>query len=224
MKIFDIKKIQQIIDVEQNLEEIIETQKQTFIDFTSGIFEVPLPMQLSFPNLHGDCHVKAGFKNHGDIFVIKVASGFYNNHVLGLPTGDGALLIFSQKTGLIEAILYDGGWLTTLRTAIAGLIAISITPWEIKNIGIIGTGSLALLMHAIIKKQYPTSHLNIYGRNANKAYSICNNVCTSIPELLAKSDLVISTTASTEVIIHSSDLQGPKHIIALGADDINKRE
>lgn len=46
MKIFDIKKIQQVINQEQDLEEIIETQKQAFIDFTSGLFEVPLPMQL----------------------------------------------------------------------------------------------------------------------------------------------------------------------------------
>ncbi|MCX7343744.1 MAG: hypothetical protein NT128_06350 [Proteobacteria bacterium] len=74
MKIFDIKKIQQVINQEQDLEEIIETQKQAFIDFTSGLFEVPLPMQLSFPNQQGDCHVKAGFKKQGNIFVIKVAN------------------------------------------------------------------------------------------------------------------------------------------------------
>ena len=123
MQIFDIHQIQKAIDLNEDLEALIKNQSQAFIDFSAKGYDVPLPMHLSFPANSGDCHIKAGFRKDSAVFVIKVASGFYHNSAAGLPSSDGAILVFSQKTGLLLSILYDGGWLTTMRTAIAGIIA-----------------------------------------------------------------------------------------------------
>src|SRR5947208_660843 len=137
MKVFDINQIQQAIDLDKDLEALIKNQSQAFIDFSAEGYEVPLPMHLSFPANSGDCHIKAGFRKEGEVFVMKVVSGFYHNPAVGLPSSDGAMLVFSQETGVLLSILYDGGWLTTLRTALAGIVAASVTPWEVTNIGII---------------------------------------------------------------------------------------
>lgn len=225
--IFDLQKIKQNISLDQDLELLIKSQKAAFIDFSNGQYQIPFPLQLSFPENSGDCHVKAGFRNNGETFAIKVASGFYNNSEIGLPHSGGAILIMSQKTGLLQTILLDEGYLTTLRTALAALVALSTTPWDIKNIGIIGTGSLANLIQILIKKQHNKANLRIFGRNLNKAYKIADEnvqVCPSVSQLVSQSDIVISTTASMEPIIMASDISGKKHIIALGADDEYKQE
>jgi len=227
MKVFDLSQIQKSMDLDGDLRALIAGQKQAFMDFSSGCYEVPLPMQLNFPEYKGDCHIKAGFKKGGGVFVIKVASGFYENAALGLPTSDGVVLVFSQTTGALLAILSDRGWLTTLRTAIAALIAAEVTPWDIKNIGIIGTGALACLLQRLIKKQYPDANFRLYGRDLKKAQNIAITgveVCASPSSLIRASDLVVSTTAATKAIIQDADILGKKHIIALGADAPSKQE
>ena len=55
--------------------------------------------------------------------MIKIASGFYDNPSMGLPSSNGMMLAFSSKTGMLEAILRDEGWLTDMRTAIGGATA-----------------------------------------------------------------------------------------------------
>ena len=71
----------------------------------------------------GEVHIKYGYLQGDDYYVIKVASGFYENPQLGLPSSNGMLLLFSQQTGQPEAILLDEGHLTNIRTAVAGAIA-----------------------------------------------------------------------------------------------------
>lgn len=225
--IYDIKQITKALDIEQNLEKLLQIQKQAFIDFSSNLYEVPIPMQLKFHEFTGDCHVKSGFKKDDDLFVIKVATGFYKNTELGLPSGDGALLLMSQKTGLLQAILCDGGYLTTLRTALAAMVAAKITPWDIRCIGIVGTGKLASQLLYILQKQFPLAQICLWGRNVNKAKTFADEniiICNFIDELCALSDVIITTTASTEPVISTHAIGGRKHIIALGADDIDKQE
>lgn len=227
MKLITLQDIQKVIDLEQDLESLIKNQRQAFIDFSNKLYTTPLPMHLCFPYYLGDCHIKAGYKQDNTIFVIKIASGFYGNTIAEIPSSDGVILVFSQKTGELLNILYDKGWLTTLRTAIAGIIAISVTPWEIRNIGIIGTGALACLLQRLVKQRYKHACIRIWGRNLSKTKKIAEQgtiVCTRLEELLTQSNVVISATASTTAIIKDTDLSGQNHIIALGADDIHKQE
>lgn len=41
---------------------------------------------------------------------------------MGLPNGNGMMLVFNQKTGQPIAILQDEAYLTDVRTAVAGAI------------------------------------------------------------------------------------------------------
>jgi hypothetical protein len=79
MKIYDVDQIKKVINLDLSLKELINSQRQAFIDFSSGLYDVPIPMQLSFQEKVGDCHIKAGFKRNDDTFIIKVATGFYQN-------------------------------------------------------------------------------------------------------------------------------------------------
>lgn len=60
MKIYNADQIKGIINLEQDLESLIKGQKQEFIYFSSGIYNVLSPMQLSFQRETGDCHIILG--------------------------------------------------------------------------------------------------------------------------------------------------------------------
>jgi len=229
MRIYTQQDVRDIIDLKRDLKALVTSQRQAFIDFTQNLIHMPIPLQMSFAKELGDCHIKAGFKEDDDIFIVKIATGFYQNISKNLPAGDGVVLIFSQKTGLVQAILCDGGFLTTLRTALAASIAAEVTPWKIKRIGIIGTGQLASQTLTIMKLLYPHAVFGIWGRDVNKARSITEvhvnvQIHDSIKDLMSHGDIIITTTASTRPIIDVTHITGPTHIIALGADEVAKQE
>lgn len=227
MNIINLQQIQKIINLDSDLDSLIKNQKQAFIDFSNKLYEVPLPLHLHFPSHSGDCHIKAGYKQTNNIYVIKIASGVYRSTIAEGSSSDGVILVFSQKTGELLNILCDKGWLTKVRTAIAGLVAASITPWKVKNIGIIGTGSLALLLQRLVKQHYKNAQVYIWGRNPQKSTQIAQHgtfICAELKELLVQSDAIMSATASTTALIQEADISGKTHIIALGADDIHKQE
>jgi hypothetical protein len=63
--------------------------------------------------------VKTAYIPGFDGFAIKVSPGFFDNPKLGLPSLNGLMILFSAKTGLVEALFLDNGYLTDIRTAAA---------------------------------------------------------------------------------------------------------
>ncbi len=55
--------------------------------------------------------------------MIKVATGFASNTAVGLSTGDGATIVLDPRTGHLQTVLMDRGWLTDVRTAAAVAVA-----------------------------------------------------------------------------------------------------
>lgn len=229
MNIFTLPQIQQAINLTRDLPALIRNQQQAFIDFSAGLITLPLPLHLNFTNPPGDCHVKAGVRVNDEQFVVKIATGFYNNINVGLPPVDGAILLFSVATGALQAILCDAGYLTLLRTALAACVAAQITPFAIQNIGIVGTGGVASLTVQLMQMLYPQASISIWGRDKTKAQLLTAQnpeleIASSITGLFNNADLIITTTASTQAIIYARDVHKQVHIIALGADEPAKQE
>lgn len=217
MKIIDFIDIQRIINNIDNFDDLINLQKSAFIDFSNGIYDVPAPMQFIFPSAKSDCHIKGAFRRGGSKLYIKIANGG--------PFGcDGAIFVFSVNSGKLDTILCDKGLLTTLRTAIAGMIVTEFAPGNIENIGIIGSGNLAAQIHHLAKRKYPQSNILLYARNHQKALSITESVCMDIQELVEKCSIIFTATSSIHPIIYNIPKQSNKIIIALGSDDAHKSE
>ena len=75
--------------------------EEGFVAYSRGRAVVPPVGELVFDDPPGDVHIKYGYIKGGDVYVIKIASGFYDNPKLGLPSGDGLMLVFGQKTGVL---------------------------------------------------------------------------------------------------------------------------
>lgn len=108
--------------------------------------DVMLPpiLRIDVPENHGEVDVKTAYIRGLDSFAIKIAAGFFDNRLLGLPTGSGRMVLINAKTGNPLAILLDNGYLTDVRTGLAGAIAANhLAPKKIKMAGVIGSGMQA---------------------------------------------------------------------------------
>ena len=101
--------------------DIVAAMEEGFIAYSNGKTVVPPVGELLFDEPKGDVHIKYGYIRNDDFYVIKIASGFYDNPKLGLPSSQGMMLVFNQKTGQAVAVLLDEGYLTDIRTAAAGI-------------------------------------------------------------------------------------------------------
>lgn len=86
-------------------EALVDCIEKAFEYYSSGKAVVPPVGTLSFISPPGDVHIKYGYVKGEQHYVIKIASGFYDNAALGIPTGNGLNLVFDQKTGTLETIL-----------------------------------------------------------------------------------------------------------------------
>ena len=84
---------------------------------------MPPIMRIDIEKYHGESDVKAAYVEGLDSFAIKIASGFFDNPKLGLPSSNGMMVLLDSKTGVVKSVLLDEGYLTDTRTAIAGAIA-----------------------------------------------------------------------------------------------------
>jgi len=126
--------------------DLIPIIEEGFVALSSQQAVVPPVGELLFDNPKGESHIKYGYIKQQSYYIVKVASGFYENPTIGLKSSQGVMLLFSQKTGELLAVLLDEGYLTDIRTAIASMITIKhLAPTNTTCMGIVGTGIQAHL-------------------------------------------------------------------------------
>jgi len=231
MKVLSLKQIKLALSSVDLMAEI----EAGFVAYSEGRAVVPPVGELVLNNPPGDVHIKYGYIRGDDYYVVKVASGFYENAKLGLPSSNGMMLAFSQETGQPVAVLLDEGHLTDVRTALAGAIAAKyLAPREVRRIGIVGTGMQARLQLEYLKPVTACREVLVWGRGASQlaAYQSAMQeqgfavaLTKDADEVLQTCNLIVTTTPSEAAILrHANKLQSGTHITAMGSDTEHKRE
>ena len=207
-----------------------------YVASSSGHVQTGDVVHLSFPESNGDCHVKSGHILHTDTYVIKIASGFYDNPSKGLPSSNGMMLAFSATTGEPTAILRDEGWLTDMRTGIGGAIATkALAAKNAKKVLIIGSGIQAKFQAKCLASLMPerSFNYNIWGRNENavtvlveelRSHNLNADVATNLDEEVSHADIIITTTPATSFLFGDNLVRPGTHVTAIGADTHGKQE
>ena len=132
--------IRSLIGPAQALREV----RDAFAKLARGQATLPGVIGLDIPEHKGEIHVKGAYIHGAPFFAVKVATGFYDNPVKGLPMSGGLMLVFDATTGLLAALLFDNGHLTELRTGAAGALAADLLARRaVRRVGIVGSGSQA---------------------------------------------------------------------------------
>lgn len=226
-----IKKAE-IISAVNNI-DVVAAMKTGFIEYSNGNCIVPPVGELLFEKENGETHIKYGYIKNGTHYVIKIASGFYNNPQLGIPSSQGVMLVFNQKTGVLEAVLLDEGYLTNIRTAAAGaLVAQYFAPKNVKAVGILGTGIQGDLQFQYLQKYRSFKDVWIWDINQENTKQFKSkygtdfniHIAETTSELVKNCNLIVSCTPSQIPLIKSCDVMPGTHITAVGSDTPEKQE
>lgn len=224
--------IKKCVNISTDLIPIIE---DAFVSLSMGLTTMPPILRLDIKENQGEVDIKTAYIKGLDSFAIKVSPGFFNNPSLGLPTTSGMMILLDTKTGVLKSVLLDKGYLTNVRTAIAGAIAAKhLSNRDISSVGVIGAGMQAKLQLKALMLVREPAIVYLWGRNDKKVEKfIADNSSelkikliqsNSPEEVCQKSDLLITTTPSTKPLIKSEWMRKGMHITAMGSDAEHKNE
>ena len=212
--------------------DLLPAIEEGFVLYSEGRAVVPPVGELLLDK--GEVHIKYGYLQGDEFYVIKIASGFYDNPKLGLPSSNGMMLLFSQQTGEAVAILLDEGYLTDVRTAVAGAIAAKhLAPKQVTRIGIVGTGAQARLQLQHLRAVTDCREALVWGRGETQlaryqaemaplGFHIETTQDTA--DILRTCNLIVTTTPATSPLLSADDLRPGVHITAVGSDTPHKQE
>jgi ectoine utilization protein EutC len=239
------REIRQVVAIDLDALGAIE---DAFTRLARGEADVPPILGLFVPDRHGEVDVKAAYIHGLPSLAIKIASGFFDNAAWGLPSGSGLMIVLSARTGYPQAILLDNGYLTDVRTALAGAAAARyLAPRQVRTVGVIGAGAqgryqvralqLVRTFDRVLVHDQASPAVHAYVREmpgilAGDRAALGTGapvapvlVEAADPEtLVRRSDLVITCTPSHQPIVMADWLHPGLHITAMGADIPDKQE
>lgn len=223
------------IETVLTIEDTIEAVEDGFKAYNSGKAVVPFPVALQVPDHNGDIHIKPGYIKGYDTYTIKIASGFYDNPKLNLPTSHGMLLLFDSRTGFPVCFEVDRCFLTDMRTAAAGAVAArALAKKKVSKVAVIGTGTQARMQIEALSKVHKFDELRVWGRSPEHVSKYVADMkkilkarivpARTAEEAVVGSEIVVTATMTSTPIIKASWIAKGTHITAMGSDSPEKQE
>lgn len=161
--------------------------------------------------------------------LVKTATIFPDNPEKGLASVNGAVSLFSDDTGQIEAMV-DFHLVTKWKTAGDSLLAASkLARADSRKITLVGAGTVARNMHAAYRALFPDAEFTIWNRSAPAAEALARalpqtQVATDLEAALREADIICTATMTTEPLIRGEWLQPGQHLDLIGAYRSDMRE
>ncbi|MPZ12457.1 MAG: cyclodeaminase [Kiloniellaceae bacterium] len=215
--------------------DIVACIEKAFAALASKPVVMPPVLHLEIAEANGEIDVKTAYVPGLDMLAMKMSPGFFDNPKIGLPSLNGLMVVFSTRTGIVEAILLDNGYLTDLRTAAAGGVAADwLARKDATRAGIVGAGVQARLQLQALSLVRPLERAYVWARDGGKAEACAQEMtdalgipvhrAADIGKLAAECDIVVTTTPSSRPLIAKEHLHPGLTVIAMGSDATYKNE
>ncbi len=160
---------------------------------------------------------------------VKSVTVFPGNAAAGMPSVQGAMLIFDAVTGAIEAVI-DNALITRWKTAADSLLgARLLARRDSRHLLILGAGAVAESLIEAYPCAFPGLTISIWARRAEAAGALAARhpgvrVVTDLPKAVAGADIVATCTMTREPILKGDWLRPGQHIDLIGAYTPEMRE
>ena len=215
--------------------DAIDCVEKAFVALASGNVVMPPILSMAIEDYNGEVDVKTAYLPGIESFAIKVSPGFFDNPKLGLPSTSGLMILFSARTGMVEALLLDNGYLTDIRTAAAGAVAARhLARQDASSACILGAGTQAKMQLQSLCLVRPITKAVMWSRNHGKATQAAAEMqnelgievvaAANAADAVSSADVVVTTTPASRPILKAEWLQPGQHVTAMGSDQHNKNE
>ena len=196
---------------------------------------MPPVLHVELAERNAEMDVKTAYVPGLPSMALKVSTGFFDNPRRGLPSLSGMMTLISTETGRVEAVLLDNGYLTDVRTALAGAVAADrLARADARVAGIVGTGLQARLQLEALRLVRPIGRALVWGRDPAKAETAAREMrarlglpveaAASAERVVREADIVVTTTAAREPLVVAAWLHPGLHVTAVGSDAPGKQE
>jgi ornithine cyclodeaminase/alanine dehydrogenase-like protein (mu-crystallin family) len=192
---------------------------------------LPAPMHL--PTEAGGFHVKAGGLPTGPGYVaFKANANFPNNRITnGLPTIQGAILLFNSNTGSPVALL-DSIEITIKRTGAATAVAARhLARPESRVATVIGCGEQGRIQLEALRHVLDLERVFLLDRDPKATAELAAGMtdikaetASSLREATLSSDVIVTCTPAKTPFLEVDDVRPGTFVAAIGADNPEKSE
>lgn len=232
MKILTEPELRRIVPLDL---EAIACVEEAFHALATKPVAMPPILRLDIPEHRGEVDVKTAYVPGLDGFAIKISPGFFDNPKIGLPSTNGLMVLFSTRTGLVQAVLLDNGYLTDVRTAAAGAVAAKhLSRPDAAVAAIFGAGMQARLQLEALSLVRPIRAARIWARDGEKAQATAAELTKKLgfdvraetdgKAAVEGADVIVTTTPSETPILKAEWLTPGQHVTAMGSDAEHKNE
>ena len=156
--------------------------------------------------------------------LVKVATVIPSNAQRGLPTVNGAVTLYDDKTGILTALV-DFHLVTKWKTAGDSLLsARRLARKDAKNFLLVGAGTVAKSMVQAYSSLFPDARFTVWSRSRATAAAMGLPVADDLQQAVKSADVICTATMATEPLIRGDWLQPGQHLDLIGAYKPGMRE
>lgn len=150
------------------------------------------------------------------------------NAARGLPSIHGAMLIFNDTTGEIEAVI-DNALITRWKTAGDSLLGARLLARpDAERYLIIGAGSVAASLIEAFRAWKPHLTITVWARRPEAAQALADShgvrAATDLSAAVAEAEIISTCTMAREPVLKGDWLQPGQHVDLIGAYTLDMRE
>jgi len=156
--------------------------------------------------------------------LVKVGTIMAGNAARGLPTVNGAVVLFDDTDGTVASML-DFHLVTKWKTAGDSLLSASrLARRDSRNILLVGAGTVARSMVEAYRSRFPDARFTVWSRTPAHAAAMGHAVADELEPAVRRADIICTATMATRPLIKGDWLQPGQHLDLIGAYTPEMRE
>ncbi|TVP71785.1 MAG: ornithine cyclodeaminase [Rhodobacteraceae bacterium] len=161
--------------------------------------------------------------------IVKTATVFPDNPEAGLPAVNGAVALYSDHDGQLEAFV-DFHLVTRWKTAADSLLAARcLARRDSRKITLVGAGAVARNMHDAYRALFPEAEFTVWARRHETAERFAQGLSQTqaeadLEKAVSQADIICTATMSRTPLVMGEWLRPGQHLDLIGAFRPDMRE
>ena len=209
------------------VEVCIPLVRQAMIDLSAGRTLQPLRSVVHLAKARAFGVMPGAMGAEDAVFGAKLVSVYPDNFAQGRPSHQGAIAVFDPQDGTLAALV-DAGEVTRIRTACASAAATdALARPDSSRLAVLGYGEQAEAHVEAMAAVRPLREVRVWGRSPERAQDFADRVgahlglaisaCADVETAVRDADIICTTTAAADPILHSAWVRDGAHVNAVGS-------
>ena len=216
------------------MRDCMDAMAAALVALSRGRAALPLRTVMRVPDSSNFFAVMPGFVGDPNALGAKVITVFPGNDATDFDSHQGAVLLFDTDNGCLLSVM-DASTITAIRTAaVSGVATRALAREDAADLAILGAGVQAMTHLEAMLAARTVTRVRVWSRSRERLvpfteaaaakFGVDVTPVATAREAVNGADIVCTTTASREPVLHGAWLSPGTHVNAVGASVSSARE